>query len=208
MSVFDLPVNVTRYEAWFKKNPSVFESEVAAIKELLPGGTGFEVGIGTGIFAEKLGIRMGNDPSGEMLKIARDRGRLVYHCKGDCLPFHDGFFDYTLMVTTICFLDDPAAVLRECGRVTKRNGAIVVAIVDGNSLTGKSYRSCASRSMFYRDAVFYSVDQVKKMLVRTGFAVDNVRQTLFGPLTGITEVQPSREGFGEGAFVVMRAMRN
>jgi ubiquinone/menaquinone biosynthesis C-methylase UbiE len=206
VSVFDSPENVKRYEAWFEKNHAVFESEAASIRGLLPGGIGFEVGIGTGLFAEKLGVRMGNDPSEEMLKIARKRGRLVYCRKGDDLPFHDGYFDYTLMVTTLCFVDDPVAVFRECRRVTKRNGVIVVAFVDGESPTGKSYRDRASRSVFYRDAVFYSTDQVKKMLEQTGFAVESARQTLFGPLAGITEVQPWREGFGEGAFVVLRGM--
>ena len=84
------------------------------------------------------------------------------------------------------------------------SGVIVVAFVDGESPTGKSYRDCAMRSVFYRDAVLYSTDQVKKMLALTGFTVESVRQTLFGHLTGITEVQPWREGCGEGAFVVMR----
>jgi SAM-dependent methyltransferase len=86
MGVFDVPENVRKYEAWFSENRAVFESEVAVIRELLPAGIGFEVGIGTGIFAETLGIRMGNDPSEEMLKAARERGRLVYHCKGYSLP--------------------------------------------------------------------------------------------------------------------------
>ena len=206
-SVFEVPENVKQYELWFERNSAVFESEVAAIRELLPFGNGFEIGIGTGLFAEKLGILMGNDPSEEMLKIARKRGRLVYRCNGDDLPFYDDYFDYTLMVTTLCFLDDPAAVLRECRRVTKRNGAIVVAFVDSESTTGKSYRDRASRSVFYRDAMFYSVDQVRETLVRTGFTPDDIRQTLFGPLASITEAQPPRKGSGEGSFVVIRAIK-
>jgi ubiquinone/menaquinone biosynthesis C-methylase UbiE len=207
MGVFDFPKNVKAYEAWFARNSAVFKSEVAAIKELLPSGTGFEIGIGTGIFAEALGVRMGNDPSDEMLKVARQRGRLVYHCGGDSLPFHDGYFDYTLMVTTICFLEDPAAVLRECRRVTKRDGAIVIGFVDSESPVGKSYRNQASRSVFYREATFYSAGQVMDMLARTGFTVDGMRQTLFGPLTAVTEFQPPRDGFGEGSFVAIRAAK-
>ncbi|MBN1759273.1 MAG: class I SAM-dependent methyltransferase [Chitinispirillaceae bacterium] len=207
MSVFDSVQNVLSYELWFEKYPHVFQSEVAVIKELLPYGTGFEVGIGTGIFAGQLGIRMGNDPSEEMLKIARRRGRLVYHCGGERLPFHDGFFDYTLMVTTICFLGDPMAVLRECYRVTGNNGSIVIGFVDSESPVGKSYRDQASRSVFYREATFYSVNQVAEMLTRTGFTVKCTRQTLFGSLTDIAEFQASREGSGEGSFVVVGARK-
>ena len=208
MSVFDSARNVENYELWFERYPHVFQSEVAAIKELLPAGTGFEVGIGTGIFAEKLGIRMGNDPSEEMLKIARKRGRLVYQCGGDSLPFHDDYFDYTLMITTICFLDDPGAVLRECYRVTRKNGSVIIGFVDSESPVGKSYRNNASRSVFYREAIFYSTNQVTQMLVQTGFTVDDIRQTLFGSLTAIAEFQPSREGFGEGSFVVVHAVKD
>lgn len=207
MSIFDSTRNVEDYEMWFEKYPHIFQSEIAAVKELLPHGTGFEVGIGTGLFAEKLGILMGNDPSDEMLKIARKRRRLVYHCGGDDLPFHDSYFDYTLMVTTICFLDDPGAVLRECYRVTRNNGLIVIGFVDSESPIGKSYRDQASRSVFYREAKFYSTNQVTEMLTQTGFTVDGIQQTLFGSLTAITEFQPPRQGFGEGSFVVVRARR-
>lgn len=151
---------------------------------------------------------MGNDPSEEMLNIARKRGRLVYHCGGDTLPFHDGYFDYTLMVTTICFLEDPIAVLRECYRVTRKNGAIVIGFVDSESPIGKSYRDHASRSVFYRDAAFYSVKQVTEMLTQTGYTVENHRQTLFGPLAAVSEFQPPRKDFGEGSFVVIRAQKH
>lgn len=208
MSVFNSVRNVKNYESWFGKYPHVFQSEVAAVKELLPPhGTGFEVGIGTGLFAEKLGIRMGNDPSEEMLKFARERKRLVYHCGGDNLPFHDGYFDYTLMVTTICFLDDPIAVLRECYRVTRNKGVIVIGFVDSESPIGKSYRNHACRSVFYREATFYSAGQVIEMLTQTGFTLDGIRQTLFGPLTAIAEFQPPREGSGKGSFVAIRAKK-
>ena len=207
MSVFDSTRKVENYEMWFEKYPHVFQSEIAAVKELLPHGTGFEVGIGTGLFAEKLGIFMGNDPSDEMLKIARKRRRLVYHCGGESLPFHDGYFDYTLMVTTICFLGDPDVVLRECYRVIRNNGSIIIGFVDSESPIGKSYRDQASHSLFYREATFYSANQVMEMLTQTGFMVDGIRQTLFGPLTTIAEFQPPQEEFGEGSFVVVRAKK-
>lgn len=207
MGAFNSAENVRRYEEWFKNNPAVFESEVAVIRELVPAGTGFEVGIGTGIFAEALGIRMGNDPSEKMLKIARKRGRLVYNCSGDNLPFHNGFFDYTLMVTTICFLDRPMAVLRECNRVTKRNGSIIVAFIDSESAVGRLYRNRAFRSVFYREAEFYSVAKVRKLLVKAGFTVDDVRQTLFGALEDIKQAQQPRAGSGEGSFAVIKGTK-
>ena len=208
VNVFDSDKNVVQYEAWFEKHPAAFESEVFALKQILPAGTGFEIGIGTGLFAEKLGIRMGNDPSEAMLAPARARGRLVYHCTGDTLPFHDGYFDFVLMVTTICFLDNPELVLHECNRVVKRTGDIVIGFIDSQSPLGMSYRKRASESLFYRDAHFYSVEQVMTMLTDAGFSVTGVRQTLFGELSDITEIQQSRHGWGKGAFVAVRATKN
>ncbi|MBD3392913.1 MAG: methyltransferase domain-containing protein [Chitinivibrionales bacterium] len=204
MSVFDSIENVARYEAWFASHRAVFESEAAALRTLLPHGTGFEVGIGTGIFARKLGIRMGNDPSEAMLELARKRGLLVYRCTGDRLPFHDGYFDFTLMVTTICFLDNPGAVLNECRRVVGPNGSIIVGFVDGESPVGRAYQNQAQRSVFYRDATFYSTGQVRQMLHDAGFSIDGVQQTLFAPLSSITSAETPREGWGEGSFVVVR----
>lgn len=62
MSVFDSARNVESYELWFERYPHVFDSEVAAIKELLPEGAGFEVGIGTGLFCRAAGNAHGKRP--------------------------------------------------------------------------------------------------------------------------------------------------
>ena len=46
------------YEAWFKKYPHVFKSEVAALKRSMPKGKnskGIEVGLASGRFAKALG---------------------------------------------------------------------------------------------------------------------------------------------------------
>ena len=46
--------NVMEYEAWYKRYPFVFESELEAIRmhfrEIPPNSTGIEVGLGTGRF--------------------------------------------------------------------------------------------------------------------------------------------------------------
>lgn len=63
--------HLDKYEQWFVDNEAVFLSEVNAIKELLPAtGRIVEVGVGSGLFAEKLGIREGCDPSSKMREMA------------------------------------------------------------------------------------------------------------------------------------------
>ncbi len=207
MSVFDYNENVARYESWFEKHPAVFRSEVETLRSLLPGGIGFEIGIGTGLFAKELGIRMGNDPSEAMLRIAKKRNLITYNCRGENLPFHDCYFDFVLIVTTICFLDNVAGTLNECFRVIRQGGYIIIGFIDKESELGKSYMSHRSESLFYREAKFYSFADVEQFLEKAGFTLDKVKQTLFGKLEEITKEQIPQEGAGEGGFVTIQAVK-
>lgn len=45
------------------------------------------------------------------------------------------------------------------------------------------------------------------MLKKAGFANLQIIQTLFGELEEINEVQDSRQGYGEGSFVVVKAVK-
>ena len=207
MNVFDYAENVARYESWFEKHPAVYRSEVDLLRHMLPPGVGFEVGIGTGLFAREMGIRMGNDPSEAMLRVAQRRNLITYQCQGDSLPFHDGYFDFVLMVTTICFLDDVAGTLKECFRVIRPCGSILVGFVDRESIVGKAYLSAKEGSLFYKEARFYSTKQVRSFLKKAGFTVKEVRQTLLGKLSESTEVQQHSKGSGKGGFVAVLAER-
>ena len=93
-----------RYDNWFDKNKFIYESELQAIKELLPRNkNGLEVGVGSGRFASPFAIKLGVDPSKILGKIAKKRGIEVIEGVTESLPFPDSQFDFVLMVTTICF---------------------------------------------------------------------------------------------------------
>ncbi len=52
--------NAEHYDAWFEKHPFAYQSEVEAIRLLLPDpGKGLEIGVGSGLFAAPLGIQTG-----------------------------------------------------------------------------------------------------------------------------------------------------
>ena len=134
------------YDRWFETHTYAYESEVLAVRSLLPrSGKGLEVGVGTGRFASRVGIKVGVEPAQAMASIARQRGIEVYEARAEALPFADESFDSVLMVTTICFLNDPLQALQETWRVLKPRGHIVIGMIDKDSHLGKSYEAKKSR---------------------------------------------------------------
>jgi SAM-dependent methyltransferase len=135
--------NADEYDAWFERNPAAYRTELRAIKTALPASCiGLEIGVGTGRFAAPLGIRRGLDPSPAMAAIARTRGFEVTIGKAELLPFAAEEFDFALMVTTICFVDDLGAALQDAARVLNPGGSLIVGFIDRDSPLG---RLCAER---------------------------------------------------------------
>lgn len=196
------------YEAWFDKNHWAYESELEAVRSQLPErGKGIEIGVGSGRFAGPLGIKTGVDPSSTMRELAEKRGIKTFDAKAEKLPFNDASFDYALMVVTICFLNDAVAALRETYRILKTDGVLVVGFVDKDSFLGKQYQEKKSRSKFYQSARFYSVKEVIHMTQEAGFSQLNIVQTLFGDIQKMDAADFFKEGYGQGAFVVLKVRK-
>ena len=192
------------YDRWFDENACVYQSEVDAVRRFIPTtGDGIEIGVGTGRFAIPIGIKIGIDPSESMVRIAKDRGMAACRALGERLPFRDDQFDFILLVTVICFVDDPPTLLREARRVLKPSGRIILGFIDRNSDLGRLYESRKDSDKFYRHARFYSVDQVVDCARQAGFAAMQFRQTIFGIPGETSENGEVQEGFGEGAFVIL-----
>jgi len=195
-----------KYENWFLENEFTYQSELNAVKLLLPEEeVGVEIGVGSGRFAAPLGIKYGVDPSPKMLELAKQRRIKVRTGVGENLPYNDESFDYALMVTTICFLDDVEKSLKEINRILKKGGKAVIGFVDKESKIGKEYQRLKNKSLFYGPATFFSVDEVTSYLKETGFKNLKYVQTIFTMLDKIESVQPVKDGYGEGSFVVISA---
>ena len=193
-----------RYDRWFEEHPHVYESEMAALDELVGDEKvvdGVSVGVGTGRFAAPLGVETGVDPSTEMLRRARERGIRAVRGVGEALPFDDDAFDTVLMVTTVCFVDDLVASLREARRVLRPDGRFVAGYVDRESRLGQRYVEGREDNPFYREATFVSTDEIDDALTAAGFGDRRYVRTLFGDPEGMDSPDEVREGHGDGSFV-------
>lgn len=193
------------YDRWFDEHAEMYTAELQAVRQAIPtsASASLEVGVGSGKFAGPLGIPVGLEPSGKMAAKAQRQGISVCLGVAEELPFSSEAFDLLLMVTTICFVDDAGSSLREAFRVLKPGGCVVVGFVDRNSDLGRRYVAKRGSSRFYGVATFFSSKEVLDLLGRTGFRVDEIRQTLVPGTAARTVLR----GFGKGAFVVIRGAR-
>lgn len=200
MSIFDKFYK--KYDAWYDRNKFAYLSELEAIRKVLPKkGKGLEIGVGTGRFAASLGIKYGIDPSKNMVKIARQRGIEARIGQGEKLPFRNNAFDYAAIIITICFVKDPQKVLKEAERILKKNGRLILGIVDKDSFLGKHYQR--KKSVFYKQANFFSVKELVNLLKATGFRRFTYYQTVFHLPEKINSIENPKRGFGKGGFVVI-----
>jgi SAM-dependent methyltransferase len=190
------------------ENRWVYEAELRAVKAMLPvGGHGVEIGVGSGRFAEPLGIKIGVEPSKRMREIAQKRGIQVLDGVAEELPFDDAGFDFVLMVTTVCFVDDIRKALLEAHRVLSHGGFLIIGFVDRNSMVGQAYLNRKEENVFYKNATFFSVDELVEIMDQAGFTDLTFNQTIFKGLSETTRDEPVKPGHGEGSFVVIRGRK-
>ena len=166
-----------------------------------------EVGIGSGRFAQALGIDIGLDPSRELLYIARDRGAEVLLSRGEEAPFSDGSFGAVFLIATLCFADSAEGILAEAARLLKNGGKVVLGLVLKESPWGQVYQIQKGMGhRFYRYAKFYAYSEVELFLKQTGFHIENVISTLFQTPGEVNHIEMPRQGFAvDAGFTVILA---
>ncbi len=197
-----------KYEDWFLKHKFAYQSEIRAIKEIMPTfEKGIEIGVGSGRFAEPLGIKFGIEPSRKMAAIAKKRGIKIIEGTAENLQIKDCSFDLALMVTTLCFLEDAAKAFSQIHRILKPGSYFVNGFVDKESKVGRIYQKHKEKNVFYKYAKFYSVKEALDLLKNAGFKNFKTKQTIFKTLDKIDKVDNPKDGYGEGSFVVIKAFR-
>ncbi len=196
------------YDAWFEEQGKlIFAIEVIALEKVLPSlpKTWLEVGVGTGRFAQVLKIETGIDPSVNMLALARKRGISVLLARGENECFKNESFGTVFLIVTLCFVDSPLAALYEANRILKADGKVVLGLVLRDNPWGQFYLAKKHEGhRFYKHATFYSYQEVKRLLITSGFTIEKVISALFQKPGEVNEMEPPQVGFSvDAGFTVI-----
>ncbi len=183
------------YDAWYDQYEgyAIFNAELKCLCFLCADyrGRWLEVGVGSGRFAHKLGIGMGIDPSVPMLRIAKSKGVTVSAGSAAALPFLDHSFDGVILVLTLCFIADSNRALRECTRVLRPEGKLVLGEIPAKSAWGRAYEIKGGKGHpIYASARFYSIPEIVGSAEGMGFVYKGSASTLFWSPDSPPEIEP------------------
>ena len=161
------------YDRWFDEHQDEYHEELCRMRQILPppDSRSIEVGVGSGRFAAPLRIGIGVDPSLALCRAARRHGIDVIRGKAEALPIRDGPCSSLLFATVICFLDDPVPVFGELHRILVDQGTLILAFIEREGKIHQRYLREGGKGRFLSRARFYSQDEVRGLLDKTGFAV-------------------------------------
>lgn len=201
------------YDRWFEeKGRLIFEIEVRAFREVLASlpRPWLEVGVGSGRFAQALGIKTGVDPSARLLELAIGRGITAHQGRGEDRIFKPGSFGTVFLIVTLCFVDSPLAVLLEAHRIIKVNGKVVLGLVLRESPWGRHYLSEKERGhAFYQHAHFYTYSEIESFLGQAGFTIEKAISTLFQQPGQVREMEMPHAGYSPDAgFTIIVAAKS
>lgn len=208
----DSPFEVlaSKYDAWFDEEGAlVFAIEARGFDEILPSlpKPWIEIGVGSGRFAKALGIGVGIEPSLNLGKMAEERGIEVRAARGEDRVFPQATFGTAFLIVTLCFLEDPTAVLLRTGEILYPGGKIVLGLIVEESPWARYYLQKKNQGHpFYGIARFYAYEEVLELLRRTGFEHELTISTLFQEPDQVQNMELPREGFDPCAgFAIMVA---
>lgn len=196
---------VREYDQWFDDPPKTFLSELAAFRQFVPAqGKGIEIGVGTGRFANELGIKHGLEPSEKMAQFAKSRGIEVEIGVAEDLPYEDDSFDFVIMVAVDTFVQDIRKTYSEVSRILKPGGKLIVGTLHKMGAVAQKYMSMTD-SEVYKNAEFHTVEETKDQLSAAGFSGLKTCQILFDMHPDQIEVPIP--GYDKGSFVAIEAVK-
>ncbi len=208
------------FDSWFENNKNVFESEFKAEEELmLDPEDAVSIGVGSGLFASRLGIKHGVEPAKGMAELAREKGIKVMRGRAEDLPIEDQEYETALMSTVLSYVDDAQEAVNEAFRILKSGGHVVISFLpkegsytmlyDLAIMKGKHdleiSPECPYPLKFIKGSRWLSTERVTELMKNAGFKDLKYVQTLTKhPKYTNEEVEEPIEGYKKGDYVVIR----
>ncbi|MBN1273963.1 MAG: bifunctional hydroxymethylpyrimidine kinase/phosphomethylpyrimidine kinase [Candidatus Aminicenantes bacterium] len=211
------------FDVWFDKNRIIFESELLAEKHFLVNpGNAVSIGVGSGLFASKLGIKYGVEPAEQMAELARKRGIEVKIGYAEDVPYPDGKFDTVLLSTVLSYAKDPQKAVNEAYRILKPGGYIVVSFLTREGSYAMLYDLAYMRGehdkavspehpypvKFIGGTHWHTTEEITAFLQKAGFKDLKYVQTLTThPKYSNDELEHPVEGYQKGDYVVVQGKK-
>lgn len=194
-------------EDWFDNYKMIFDSQVMAIRKIIPRGKGIDIGAGSGAFASALGIEYGTEIIEQLADEAEKRGVKIIETIPERIAGEKCGFDFATMINEV-YSGEPDRAFFEVKRLLKPGGSLIIAFYDKNSDLGRSCYQDEQENLFCRHTEFYTVNEIDTALERAGFGEKRFYQTLFHEhIKELEHAEEPIEGHGEGGFVVVEAKK-
>lgn len=147
------------YDEWYDMHGDIYEFELSILKKYKKYITerSLEIGVGSGRFAQPLGIKYGIDISPNLLKIASERGIICKKESGSDTSFKKDQFDFIGIFFSLSFIADIKGLFTEIDRILNKKGKLLTLFINRNR---KIPMSSAKQSSFYKGATFYTPNEV------------------------------------------------
>jgi len=221
---FDFGPIAESYDRWYEMPVGrVYDAlEKRAVARALPrprpGARLLDVGSGTGHWSSFFSAHgfavTGVDIAPEMVAVARGKRMANASFRvadAHALPFEEGQFDVTAAITTLEFVRDAEAVVREMARCTTNpGGALLLGVLNARATVNTERQEAGTPP--YGDARLFSPGEVEALLAPHGDV--RVDVTTFVPrrtpalfLAPLTDLLGRLRRSRHGAFIVGRARR-
>lgn len=160
-----------------RENTGFWAEETVKLAQLDEASLVLDLGCGTGIYTLSVGLRTSNsicglDPVAGMLRQARDKSKNIswLNAVGEGIPIRQGVFDCIFSSQVWHHIEDKGKTARECFRVLKPKGALVIRTISHEQLRKKVVFSFFPEILAHQLEVYPSREEFNTYFKSAGFA--------------------------------------